>query len=220
MLQLGVLRLVAIILGLLIAITVHEAAHAWAANQLGDPTARYLRRISLNPLVHLDPLGTAMMAVTAITGMGIGWGKPVPVSVQRLRYGPRRGNALVALAGPTANLLAAAILGLGLRLGRALPASLLLMLGSIVYTSIVIAIFNLLPLPPLDGHSVLLGLLSLSQSRWAWQASQFIISLQRQGPMLLILLIIVPQFLGINILGWLIGPPTLFLYNALAGLGA
>lgn len=216
--RLGVVGLLTTVGALLVAITVHECAHAWAAEQLGDPTARLMGRVSLNPLVHLDPMGTVMMAVTAVMGMGIGWGKPVPVSPHRLRYGPRLGNGIVALAGPAANLLTALALGLVLRL---LPGSLFGvggMLATVAFTNIVIAMFNLLPIPPLDGHSVLLGLLSLSRSRIAWQVSQFMLTLQRQGPMVLIFVIILTQLAGFNLIGWLIGPPTRLLFRIIAGV--
>jgi len=216
--RLGVVGLLTTVGALLVAITVHECAHAWAAEQLGDPTARLMGRVSLNPLVHLDPMGTVMMAVTAVMGMGIGWGKPVPVSPHRLRYGPRLGNGIVALAGPAANLLTALALGLVLRL---LPGSLFGVggvLATVAFTNIVIAMFNLLPIPPLDGHSVLLGLLSLSRSRVAWQVSQSMLTLQRQGPMVLIFVIILTQLAGFNLIGWLIGPPTRLLFRIIAGI--
>ena len=216
--RLGVVGLLTTVGALLVAITVHECAHAWAAEQLGDPTARLMGRVSLNPLVHLDPMGTVMMAVTAVMGMGIGWGKPVPVSPHRLRYGPRLGNGIVALAGPAANLLTALALGLVLRL---LPGSLFGVggvLATVAFTNIVIAMFNLLPIPPLDGHSVLLGLLSLSRSRIAWQVSQSMLTLQRQGPMVLIFVIILTQLAGFNLIGWLIGPPTRLLFRIIAGI--
>jgi Zn-dependent protease len=225
--RLGLVGLATTIGGLLVAITVHECAHAWMAEQLGDPTARYMGRVSLNPIVHLDPMGTVMMAVTAVMGMGVGWGKPVPVSPHRLRYGPRLGNGIVALAGPAANLLTALGLGLVLRVmsgpllgsGAALgwPNGLAGVLATVALTNIVIAMFNLLPIPPLDGHSVLLGLLSLSRSRVAWQVSQFMLSLQRQGPMVLIFVIIMTQLIGINLIGWLIGPPTRLLFRVIVG---
>jgi Zn-dependent protease len=210
----------ATIVGLLIAITVHECAHAWSADQLGDPTARLLGRVSLNPVVHLDPLGTAMMLVTALTGFGIGWGKPVPVVPYRMRFGARRGNALVALAGPISNLLVALGLGLLVHLGHTVAPQwdlLYVLLRIAAITNIAIGMFNLIPLPPLDGHSVLLGLLSLSRSRVAWRISEAIVNLQRQGPMLLIGLLLISQFFGLNLIGRLIGGPTFFIYRMIMG---
>ncbi|HHX44787.1 MAG TPA: site-2 protease family protein [Chloroflexi bacterium] len=215
--RLGVVGLLSAVAALLVAITVHECAHAWVADQLGDPTARLMGRVSLNPLVHLDPMGSVMMAVTMVMGVGIGWGKPVPVSPHRLRFGQRLGNGIVALAGPVANLLTALVLGLVLRLMPTPFGGLGGVLTTIALSNIVIAMFNLLPLPPLDGHSVLLGLLSLSKSRVAWQVSQFILTLRRQGPMVLIVVIILTQFVGINLIGWLIGPPTRLLFRLIVG---
>ena len=143
-------------LGILIALDVHEFFHAWVADWLGDPTARYLGRISLNPLVHLDPLGTLMLFLAATTGRGIGWGKPVPVNPNRLRYGPRVGMGIVSFAGPFANLVTAAAFGLPLRLGAELPGTLSVLFLQIMFINIGLAIFNLIPLPPLDGAEVIL----------------------------------------------------------------
>jgi Zn-dependent protease len=213
------------LVALLIGITIHECAHAWAADQLGDSTARIMGRVSLNPLVHLDPLGTAMMLFMVLGGMGIGWGKPTPVSPFRLRYGPRLGNALVALAGPISNLVCAVGIGLVLRLALyTLPESgvavnlFLSVLYTIVLVNITLAVFNLLPIPPLDGHCVLLGLLSLSRSTWAWKAIHWIDGLAQYGPMLLLGVIVISQIPGLNIFGLLIVPPTRFLLRAIVGL--
>jgi Zn-dependent protease len=212
------LPLVATLLSLLIAITVHECAHAWSADKLGDPTARLQGRVTLNPLAHLDPLGTVMMVITTLTGVGIGWGKPVPVAPWRLKYGSRRGNALVALAGPASNLLAAALISLLLRAVLALtPISrtVALLFQAAMMTNVVIAFFNLLPLPPLDGSSVLVGLLSLSRSNWAFQAMQFMDRLSGYGFMLLIGLVLLSQFLGLNLFGWAIVAPARWVYGLL-----
>ena len=108
-LQLG-LQIISLIVGLLIALSVHEWAHAWMANKLGDPTAKEAGRLSLNPFAHLDLWGTLMLLV-----VGLGWGKPVPVDAERLRYGPQKGMALVGLAGPTANFITASIVAIPLR---------------------------------------------------------------------------------------------------------
>lgn len=206
------------LVGLLLAITIHECAHAWSANQLGDPTARLAGRISLNPLRHLDPLGTIMMLFTVLTGFGIGWGKPVPVTPYRLRFGTRLGNGLVALAGPASNLLLAAVLGLILRLVAAyLPDWLFTIWLVIVYMNIVIAFFNLLPIPPLDGHSVLLALLSLFHGRWAWEVSQFIVKLSGQGIWILIGLLVLAQLFGFNLFSAIIGPPTNWVAHLILG---
>jgi len=213
-------------IALVLAITVHECAHAWVADRLGDPTARLMGRVSLNPLVHLDPVGSIMMVITALTGLGIGWGKPVPVSPHRLRYGPRLGNGLVALAGPASNLLLAVCFGVLLRLGSGLLLSLsyasyvYYLVTIVVLTNVAIAIFNLLPFPPLDGYSVLIGLLSLSKGEWAWKLTQYLVKLGQYGSMILIGLIILSQFMGLDLLGRLIGPPIYSLYRLFLGVPA
>jgi Zn-dependent protease len=213
----AVLPITFTLIGLLAAVTVHECAHAWVADELGDPTARLRGRVSLNPLVHLDPMGTVMMIITAFTGFGIGWGKPVPVSPYRLKYGRRFGEGLVALSGPVANLLLALVVGLIVRVVGGTVFLLYLALRTLVTTNVVIAMFNLLPLPPLDGHSVLLGLLSLSNAEWVWQVSEFIAGLERYGSMILLGVILLSQFMGLNIIGALIGPPTQFFLRLILG---
>ncbi len=223
MLQLrAVLPFLFTIVWLLLAITVHEFAHAWSADQLGDPTARYAGRLSLNPIVHLDPMGTVMMVLTALTGFGIGWGKPVPVSSHRLRYGRRKGNALVALSGPTANILFGIAMGLLYRLVSAqfsLPWLLHEAFSGLVMINLIIAFFNLIPLPPLDGHSVLVGLLSLSNAAWIHGIIRRLEQLEQYGAILLFALIILSQFSGLNLLGWCIGRPAMYLYQIIMGIG-
>jgi len=218
--RLGPLAFISIGLSLVVGVTIHECAHAWAADRLGDPTARYQGRVSLNPLVHLDPAGTMMMAVTAVTGTGIGWGKPVPVSPHRLRYGSRLGGGLVSLAGPASNLLLAGLLGIAFRftLTPGGPLWLAQVLFVIIQTNIVLAIFNLLPLPPLDGFGVLIGVLSLIKARWAWAVQNTLAGLQRYGGMVLIGILVVGGLLGINILGWILGPPARWLLGLITGL--
>lgn len=212
------LPIVFTLMGLLAAVTVHECAHAWVADKLGDPTARLRGRVSLNPLVHLDPMGTMMMIITVFTGMGIGWGKPVPVNPYQLKYGRRFGEGLVALAGPASNLLLAAVVGLVMRImGRGALPFLYFVLQILVMTNVVIAMFNLLPFPPLDGHSVLLGLLSLSNAEWAWRLSEFVAGWERYGAMILLGVILISQFMGLNIIGSLIGPPTQFFLRLILG---
>ena len=159
-----------IVLGvLLFSLTVHETAHAWSADRLGDPTARLLGRISLNPMVHIDPVGTLLLPLIAFASGApiIGWAKPVPVNVARLPRG-RRDFLLVAAAGPASNILLA--IGAGLLL-RALPPAgdlaavggiaepLRTMAGWMLRLNLLLALFNMIPIPPLDGGNVLAGLL-------------------------------------------------------------
>ena len=155
---------------ILLALSIHEAAHAWTADKLGDPTARMLGRISINPLVHIDPIGTVILPLIAIwSGFPIiGWAKPVPVNVSRL-HNPRRDFMLVAAAGPISNLLQAVIFAVVFRLVTADfdvgPVGFRQILAVAVSTNVVLALFNLIPVPPLDGGNVLLGLLPPSAAR-------------------------------------------------------
>ena len=150
---------------LLLSLTIHEAAHAWTADKLGDPTARALGRVSLNPLVHIDWIGTVLLPiVAAVSNLPlIGWAKPVPVMLRNLRN-PRRDFMIVAAAGPISNLLQAVVAAGLLRLvwdpalgiEPGLPATVLFLA---VQINLLLAFFNLIPVPPLDGGNVLLGLL-------------------------------------------------------------
>lgn len=155
---------------LLASLSVHEAAHAWTADRLGDPTARLLGRVSVNPLVHIDWLGTVVFPLLAmVSGLPLfGWAKPVPVSVSYLRS-PRRDFAIVAAAGPASNLLVAALAAgafalLGGSEGLASPRIAGLVV-EVVLLNVILAVFNLLPVPPLDGGNVAAGLLPLSLAR-------------------------------------------------------
>jgi Zn-dependent protease len=217
--RLGVVSFASIVVSLIVGVTIHECAHAWAADQLGDPTARYMGRVSLNPLVHLDPAGTMMMAVTALTGMGIGWGKPVPVSPHRLRYGSKLGGGMVSLAGPASNLLLAAVLGLVFRASLAGPLWPSQVLFVVIQTNVVLAVFNLLPLPPLDGFGVLVGVLSLMRTQWAWRVQEALAGLERYGGMILLVILVAGGLLGMNFLGWILGPPAAWLIGLITGIG-
>lgn len=154
-------------LPLIFAITVHEAAHGWVASRRGDPTARQLGRLTLNPLPHIDPVGTIILpiAMLLMSGFIFGWAKPVPVNTRNFRE-PRKDMALVALAGPASNLLMAVFWGLVWKLALLLPGSMhwfavpMLLMGKIGITfNLILMVLNLLPLPPLDGSRVLTWLL-------------------------------------------------------------
>jgi Zn-dependent protease len=154
---------------LLFSLTVHEMAHAWTADRLGDPTARLLGRVSLNPLVHADPIGTILFPLIAMVSRAplIGWAKPVPVNMRYLRH-PRRDYVLVAAAGPASNLVVALLASVALyalpispvTLGEAnVSVPLASILGQLVQLNVLLAVFNMIPIPPLDGGNVLAGLL-------------------------------------------------------------
>ncbi len=163
-------QLVLSITVLLFSLSLHEAAHAWSAERLGDPTGRDLGRVTLNPLVHIDLFGTILFPLIAsLSGYMFGWAKPVPVNVSRLRD-PRLGHVLVALAGPLSNVAVALVCLGALRLIKILfyteivagsfpllPIAQILSLGLMI--NVILAVFNLIPIPPLDGSWVLYGLL-------------------------------------------------------------
>ncbi len=177
--------LITVIVAFVVAITIHEAAHALVATWLGDDLPRHQGRLTLNPMRHLDPLGTLMIAIASF-----GWGRPVLVNPYRLRFGVNRGMALVALAGPVSNLaLAVALTPVTRQLLASSPYDITaLALMVTVQLNILIAAFNLLPIPPLDGFSVLVGLVP---QPLADQLNE----LRRYGPFLLI---------GVFLLFWVI----------------
>jgi Zn-dependent protease len=153
---------------LLLSLSVHEAEHAWSADRLGDPTARRLGRVSLNPVVHIDPIGTILFPLIGMVSnidFLIGWAKPVPVGVQNLRGNWRQKFMLIAAAGPASNLVLAAMGALLLRvLAGGSPLEVVAGPGErflfyFVQLNVVLAVFNMVPVPPLDGGNVLAGLL-------------------------------------------------------------
>lgn len=183
--------LLASMVALVIAISIHELSHGLAAYWLGDDTAKRQGRLTLNPLVHMDLIGTILLFL-----VGFGWGKPVPVNPFNLRFGARRGMAIVGVAGPLSNLVAAAIFAQPLRFGDGLAAQLFLL---VVWFNIVLAVFNLIPLPPLDGFRVALGVLP---QRLSLPLSK----MEPYGPMLLIGVLALDSISGIGFLGRAIGP--------------
>ncbi|MGH6746371.1 Zn-dependent protease [Novosphingobium sp. PhB57] len=191
------LQAAALIIPLIIAIVFHEVAHGWTALALGDPTAQEQRRLSLNPLRHVDPMGTiALPGFLALTGLPIfGWAKPVPVNRWRLND-PRRGMMVVAAAGPGTNLVLAAVgallLGLLVRFaGNAEGAGLTfaaMNLNNFITINVFLALFNLLPIPPFDGSHIVEGLLPRAA------AAQYERFRPYGFPLLIVLLLVVPYF--------------------------
>ncbi len=192
---------VAFVIAIVLGITVHEFMHAYTAHRLGDDTARLLGRLSLNPMAHLDPFGTLLLVLA-----GFGYGKPVPFNESRLRSA--MGVTFVALAGPLANLALAALCAIPLRFSAAslLGGAYEEILTAIVLWNCVLAIFNLVPIPPLDGANVVYGLLPPRQ-QYSWR------TYQQYGPFLLLfILLLAPQ-----ILSALVFAPALALARFLLG---
>ncbi len=218
--------LVYLIIALLVALTFHEASHALVATWLGDPTPKKAGRLSLNPFAHLDPYGALMILL-----IGLGWGKPVQIDAEKLKPGPKVGMALVAAAGPITNFLLAALFVIPLRFkwfplyaNIRIPLDTLPvgfpplyvgvgpLLQSIVTLSLVLALFNLIPLNPLDGSRLWQIILP---TKLYYQVARF----EMIGLVVILGLVISDRFLGTNILSSLIGPPVDFLFRKLMGFG-
>ncbi|TXH03640.1 MAG: site-2 protease family protein [Nevskiaceae bacterium] len=199
-------------LPVLFAITLHEVAHGWAARALGDRTAEMLGRLSLNPLKHVDPVGTVVvpMFMLVLGGFLFGWAKPVPVSVRNLRH-PRRDMALVAVAGPLSNLAMAlawgvlARIAIGMNPDEGVWLGVLLMARAGIVINLVLMVLNLIPLPPLDGGRVLTGLLPEAQAR----------KLDRIEPYGFVILV---ALMATGILGRIMALPLILSGNALQNL--
>jgi Zn-dependent protease len=170
---------------LIMSVVIHEVSHGYSAYFLGDPTAKYAGRLTLNPLRHLDFLGSLIvpMMTFLLGGFIIGWAKPVPYNPYNLRN-QKWGPAVVGIAGPLSNLFVAAVFGLFLRFGQTLllPDSFFQIAALIVFINLILAFFNLIPIPPLDGSKLLFSLLP-----YRWQHIQYF--LERYGFFLLILFI-------------------------------
>jgi Zn-dependent protease len=196
---------VAIVLG----ITFHEFMHAYVAHRLGDDTARLMGRLTLNPLAHFDLFGTLFLLL-----LRFGYGKPVPVNEARLRGG-RMGGALVSLAGPFTNLGLATVCAIPLRFagsgGTDIETAYRFVLTSIVIYNCLLFIFNLIPIPPLDGSRVVYGLLPPQQA-YTWRSYEY------AGPFILLAVVfLVPSFLHIDLLTPLVRTPASFLVSILLG---
>ncbi len=197
MLEISSITFLARLIVLLVGLPLHEWAHAWSADRLGDDTPRWEGRLSLNPLAHLDILGAILILLT-----GFGWARPVPVDPYRMRVNPRTGMALSSFAGPASNLLLAMVCAIPFRLGlfSSLPAggnNLATLLWLIADVSLNLAIFNLLPFYPLDGEKVLVGILPL---RWG----DYLLSFRPYSPYVLLALLFLLPFLGLDLIGILV----------------
>jgi len=200
-------RLVTLAILFLTSMPLHEWAHAWAAFQLGDDTAARRGRLTINPLAHLDPIGTLSLAL-----FGFGWGKPVPVRPYRLRGDMRRSHALVSVAGPISNLLLAMVAAIPFRLGwmslysGASMISFQGILMQFISINLALMVFNLIPFPPLDGSRVLAWLLPRNWALKLEQLEQF------GGPGLMLGLYLLSR---LGILGLIMNPLMNFMFRAL-----
>lgn len=196
------------LMAVLLSLTVHEFAHAKYADWAGDPTPRRQGRVTLNPIAHLDPLGTLLIIMVALSGFGFGWGKPVEVNPGYFRN-PRRDWVMCAFVGPLSNILLAVLFALILRLAPIPdPESLfnnifLLFALYMVITNVGLAVFNMLPIHPLDGSKVLSGFLpdAFDRAYWRWQLTY--------GPILLMAaLVIVPVVTNgaVRPIAWVLAP--------------
>jgi Zn-dependent protease len=191
--QINVEALIAAGIILLVSFPVHEAAHAYAAYRLGDGTAKMFGRLTLNPIVHFDPIGGLLLLASSVTGVGIGWAKPTPVNPANLRGGTDS-EGIVAFAGPASNLVLAAIGAIPVRLLLAthtrIPAEAYLVLIYFVVINIALMLFNLVPIPPLDGSKVLFSMMNPRQV-WQWRPT-----LEQYGFIFLIFVAFVPLLPG------------------------
>jgi Zn-dependent protease len=196
--------LVLLIPVLLFALVFHEFSHGWVANKLGDPTAKYAGRLTLNPMAHLDLFGSLM-----ILFVGFGWAKPVPVD-SRYLANPRTDMMKIAFAGPASNLLLAFIAGLLIRLtgNMGVLSSMLIMFAQI---NIMLAVFNMIPIPPLDGSQIFSGLMIRHNP-------DLVIKLQVYGPQILMGLILFGMLTRISPIWWLISPFVNFFMFLFVGI--
>ncbi|HEY62788.1 MAG TPA: site-2 protease family protein [Anaerolineae bacterium] len=214
--SLSIPTLISRVIVLLTAFSVHEFAHAWTADRFGDNTPRMNGRLTLNPMAHLDPIGSLMLIVA-----GFGWAKPVPINPYVLSKRSPAALMWVSLAGPLSNLLMAIVAAIPFRAGFYHLSDIFLtsgnilptipqFLGDFIYINLILMLFNLIPLAPLDGEKVALYFLP---SSW----SDTLDRLRPYGPMILLLLFIGGPAFGIDIFGMILGPPLRLLINLLVG---
>jgi len=214
MLGLDMATLISRAIVLLVAFTIHELSHAVVADRMGDPTPRRMGRITLNPIAHLDPIGTILLLVS-----GFGWAKPVMINPMNLRGNPRTGMAIVAAAGPISNLIMAVFFSLPFKLGlvafsafgaSSVIPSLSEILFQFVWINLILAFFNLIPIPPLDGYKILTGILPPD-------VAYRLRPLEQYGFLILMGVIFILPMLGIDLISNLIMTPSMMALSFLIG---
>jgi len=216
MFNLGPATLIARLIVLVVSFTIHEFAHAWSATQLGDETPRQYGRLTLNPLAHLDPMGSLLLLL-----VGFGWAKPVPINPYTLTRRTPAGVMWVSLAGPFSNLLMAILAAVPFRMGlvsvvegmtntRAILPNPSLILVQFITINLLLCLFNLIPLAPLDGEKILDYFLPPSMAK-------VFDNIRPYGPVILIVLVLVGPMFGLDIIGMIIMPPLRALFGLLVG---
>ena len=216
MFNLGPATLIARLIVLVVSFTIHEFAHAWSATQLGDETPRQYGRLTLNPLAHLDPMGSLLLLL-----VGFGWAKPVPINPYALLRRTPAGVMWVSLAGPFSNLLMAILAAVPFRMGlvsvaagmtntRAILPNPSLILVQFITINLLLCLFNLIPLAPLDGEKILDYFLPPSMAK-------VFENIRPYGPVILIVLVLVGPMFGLDIIGMIIMPPLRALFGLLVG---
>ena len=198
----GLYEIILLLPAIIIGLTFHEFAHGWVAYQLGDDTAKRQGRLTLNPIAHIDPLGFIMLIIARF-----GWAKPVPVNPYNMHINPKKGMLYVSLAGPVTNLMLAILSAFFVRIGILAGVNSIIfyqMLYYMVFINLILAVFNLLPIPPLDGSKILSGLLPGEQ--------EWLFALERYGIVILLILV----FTGF--IGTLISKVVLPLAGLLTGI--
>ncbi|HJS28400.1 MAG TPA: site-2 protease family protein [Anaerolineales bacterium] len=205
------LALIPRLIVLVVALTVHEFAHAWTADRFGDGTPRANGRLTLNPLSHLDPIGSLVFLLA-----GFGWAKPVPVNLYALERSNRLAPVWVAFAGPLSNFILAIIFAIPLRFGLldSAPPLLADLFVQFVWLNLILMVFNLIPIFPLDGEKVLTYLLPPESS-----LRRLLDQIRPVGPMILLFLIVAGPLIGLDLLGILVSEPVSAMFAALVGIG-